>query len=138
VIMRNTYKRSISMSSIVDGTSTTILFAERMVPIPCYTATGDGQRDCRSDNASYIAGTFSWGHNGRSCFDPPLRDPVAIPDRLGGGPADDDLSFGAAHAATFHSVMADGSTRPISYSIDRVTFMRLGRRNDGGAVQLPE
>ena len=85
--------------SVPDGASSTLLVGEkRMDP----TRLGSPQRD---DDQGYTAGwdmdTIRWA------IDPPG------PDRL-------DRSvrqFGAAHASGFNAVFADGSVRPIRYSI---------------------
>ena len=57
-------------------------------------------------------------------------------DRNGDGTLGDDVGydFGSAHAAIFTCMFADGSVRATSYSIDQITFNRLGHRSDGNVV----
>jgi prepilin-type processing-associated H-X9-DG protein len=42
--------------------------------------------------------------------------------------------FGSSHPGRFNALFADGSVRPISYSIDRITFSLLGNKSDGKVI----
>jgi len=44
-------------------------------------------------------------------------------------------SFGSAHAAG-NFVFCDGSVQTLAYTIDQLTFSRLGNRRDGNAVEF--
>ena len=46
------------------------------------------------------------------------------------------MTPGAAHAAGFNAVFADGSLTTLDYSIDIETFNRLGHRSDGEVVNI--
>jgi prepilin-type N-terminal cleavage/methylation domain-containing protein len=124
LIVRETTKRAIPLSALTDGTATTFLFAEKRVPINCYTDV----YNCGDDNEPYVVGLD--GDNCRTIWRSPLKDPI---DNAFGT----DNRFGSAHKAGIYMVMADGAVKFAPYTIDRLVFMRLGRRNDGDSVKPP-
>ncbi|MBL8814910.1 MAG: DUF1559 domain-containing protein [Planctomyces sp.] len=103
---------------ITDGTSNTLMIGEKRLN---RAFLGSEQED---DNEGYTAG---WNSDTmRSTQKTPL------PDFNGLGDGDD--RFGSSHPGVFISVLADGSTRPISYSVDSRVFENIGNINDGQVV----
>jgi prepilin-type processing-associated H-X9-DG protein len=47
---------------------------------------------------------------------------------------DGERRFGSSHTGVFNAVFADGSVRPISYSIQLSVFTSLGHKADGKTV----
>jgi prepilin-type processing-associated H-X9-DG protein len=46
--------------------------------------------------------------------------------------------LGSAHAGGINALFGDAHVQNVPYDIDRVTFWRLGGRDDGVVVQLPD
>jgi prepilin-type N-terminal cleavage/methylation domain-containing protein/prepilin-type processing-associated H-X9-DG protein len=130
----------VKLSSVIDGTSNTLLFAEKYVRSDNYGSLcigNDGRPwPCRSDDRGWSDG---WdGDIMRStCFQP-------ISDGDGRGWSDlkrlgDDLAtfggldniflFGSAHPGGINAVFVDGSVRSIPFDIDVVVFNNMGTRN---------
>ncbi|QDT69831.1 hypothetical protein MalM25_27730 [Planctomycetes bacterium MalM25] len=124
------------VTTVPDGTSKTIMFAEKEKHTSQYVIVttnfwdvsgfGGGYYDEHGSNvrsAKYNSG------NGESWINP---DSTELEDRLWnrvGG-------FGSAHAGVFGSVFADGSVRYFNFDIDVPLLDRLGMRNDGEVVDL--
>jgi prepilin-type N-terminal cleavage/methylation domain-containing protein len=115
------YGAKVTMTGISDGTSSTLLVSEKRLDVRNYF-TGDWHDDC------------GWGDG----WDPDVvrytgqavgRNPQK--DSQGGVSGYD---FGSAHSSGIVALMADGSVRTISYSIDATTFNNLGTRNGGEVV----
>jgi prepilin-type N-terminal cleavage/methylation domain-containing protein len=93
----------INMAAIVDGTSNTLVVA---------------------DNEGYTSG---WDHDMVR-----RTDLVPLPDHVDAALGTTGASrFGSSHTGGIVAVLADGSVRNISYSINPTTFWRLGHRLDG-------
>lgn len=101
-----------------DGMSNTILVGEKHIRPECYTSSCDG-----GDNESMYGGFNCDTH--RITTAPPRQD------TLGGYYPH---YFGSAHVGSCNFVFADGSVRPISYSIDSATFKYLGTRASGEII----
>lgn len=113
-------KSYVSISEILDGTSNTLLVAEKYVMADHYE-TGKS----KGDDLTQFQGND----------DDSVRATTANPaqDRIGfntGG------IFGSAHAGVFGATLCDGSVQRISYSIDNETFQNLGKRGDGNVMKL--
>ena len=121
---------SVPMARIYDGTSNTLLAAEKAFN---QGRRGEWQPD---DDGGYTEGwdfdTIRWG------YFPPLPDwnDASNLTRYGNNGPFVALhgSFGSAHSGAFISVFVDGSVRPIGYSITLDVFKRLSSRNDGQPV----
>jgi prepilin-type N-terminal cleavage/methylation domain-containing protein len=107
------------VADVSDGTTQTLLVAEKRLN---RQFLGQWQED---DNEGYTAG-----------FDEDtLRraDLIPAPD-FAAASGDGGEKFGATHAGAFNAVLADGSVRTISYSVDATIFKNLGNINDGQAL----
>ena len=104
----------VRLADITDGTSSTIFAGDKRLNV---ALLGSFQGD---DNEGFTSGwdhdTIRWTQNA------PLPDP-----RSGDG----GQRFGSSHTNGFMVSFCDGSVKFLSYSIDLVTFQRLGQRSDG-------
>jgi hypothetical protein len=135
---------NVKVSEITDGTSKTLLIAEKYVRVDNYQA-GDAQRN--SDDRGWYDG---WDADAMrlACF-PPISDadPIGFRTDVANYFADDPLHypwfgsynvyhFGSAHVSGINSVYADGSVHSIAFTVDPVVFNSLAARNDGLTVDL--
>jgi prepilin-type N-terminal cleavage/methylation domain-containing protein/prepilin-type processing-associated H-X9-DG protein len=106
-------------ADVTDGTANTLMVAEKRMN---RRFLGQPQDD---DNEGYTAG---WNEDTvRRTTRPPAPDHDS--------PAGDgDKVFGSSHPGRMNALFADGSVRPVSYSISRSTFDALGNRGDGLVV----
>ncbi len=119
---------SVTMASISDGTSNTLLIAEKAYN---QGLLGNWQAE---DDEGYVSGwdwdTIRWGY-----FQPvpDWNDPI---DSWGSiGPfIPFRAAFGSAHSGSFGGVFADGSVQTISYNIALDVFMKVSSRNDGKTI----
>jgi prepilin-type N-terminal cleavage/methylation domain-containing protein len=110
----------ITMAAISDGTSNTLMIAEKSLGIQ---ERGGG---AWHDDQGWIDG---WDPDVmRSTAISPIQDPV--------GPwgSSNGYQFGSAHPAGITGLMGDGSVRTISYSITPRVFNLLGHRSDGQVI----
>jgi hypothetical protein len=113
---------TITLNSITDGTSQTLLGGEKRLDPSCYAA-GIMESD---DNEGYSDG-WDWDI---LCYSyvQPTSDAMVIGQGLGGG------AFGGPHNAGFMAVLCDGSVRLISYSVPVSTIELLCNRYDGQVI----
>lgn len=130
---------SISMKDIVDGTSSTIAFAENL------TGTSNDTRGIFASSGPTNASVyFTQGPNsqipdvsvsGNACpSSTPQNQPCRIQSKYS---LQLNEWFGASrsmHQGGVNVCMADGSCRFLSDSIDLLTFRKLGARNDGNVI----
>jgi prepilin-type N-terminal cleavage/methylation domain-containing protein/prepilin-type processing-associated H-X9-DG protein len=109
------YRQPVRIDDITDGTSNTLLAGDKRLN---RRLMGQPQKD---DDTGYATGFDA--DVVRQTTRPPL------PDHFGAG--DGDMRFGSSHPGRFNAAFADGSVRPISYSVDPTTFRYLGDRADG-------
>ena len=113
-----------SIADVRDGTTNTLLLGEKQMNVAFL-----GQMQA-NDNEGYTCG---WNHDTsrHTALAPAadFRDP-------GGNPGDD--RFGSSHSGGVNFALCDGSVRAISFQIDLTTFQRLGDKQDGQIVQLPQ
>ena len=112
------------MAQIKDGTSKTYLVGEKYLNPDSY-ATG---LDPSDDHSLFVGDDFDphgWTEIG-TC--PVAQDTPGL--QL-------SWSFGSVHAGVFIMAMADGSTRPVSHSIDPAVHRDLGDRADGRSAEIP-
>jgi prepilin-type N-terminal cleavage/methylation domain-containing protein len=124
----------IGFGSITDGSSNTVLYAEKAAPADEYDSiSGEGRYTWNPENRGYYSSTFStarsWLANaGQSGL---VRDNDYTGNRHGG-------NFGSAHPGTVSTVLADGSSHNLSMTTDIISYYRLMRRNDGGVYSIKD
>jgi prepilin-type N-terminal cleavage/methylation domain-containing protein len=125
----------IELKQIEDGTSNTILCAEKYLNSRYY-AREDFQTDSCSDNNPAYNG-YDWDNIRwtRTAAKDPNEAAQYVPT------PDNDTTdygctvrFGSAHASVFNATYCDGSVHTISYDVDAKEFQLLGSRSDGGAI----
>jgi prepilin-type N-terminal cleavage/methylation domain-containing protein len=105
-----------TIANITDGTSNTLLVSEKRLNL---NFLGLGATD---DNQGYTAG---WNNDTiRKTTRSPLPD-YRAPTGDGAG------LFGSSHIAGINALLADGSVRSITYSINKLTFQLVGNESDG-------
>jgi prepilin-type N-terminal cleavage/methylation domain-containing protein len=113
----------VRLSQLTDGTSKTLLAAEKHIEPEGYASGEDG-----GDNEAALMGigrdVVRWSRHVDGSYLAPRQDA-----RGQGQPGSN--AFGSAHAAGFHAVLADGSVTAISFSIAEDVFRNLTDRNDG-------
>lgn len=131
----------VELREITDGTSNTMLVAERYLHISHY----DHQANIPVDNNSMYQGydwdTVRWS----SGYVNPNAQPgeempgMPRPDSEGtSASAATTVRFGSAHPGVFMAALCDGSVQALTYDIDPGEWERLGARNDGGGQCLGE
>jgi len=114
------HRSTVSMAQVRDGASNSLLLGEKYLNPDRYE---DG--DCGNDNHGAFPGTnhddCRW--TGTSSTRKPRQDNPAYADTVG--------IFGSVHSGGFKVVLADGSVRSVSYSIETEIYRRLGNRKDG-------
>jgi prepilin-type N-terminal cleavage/methylation domain-containing protein/prepilin-type processing-associated H-X9-DG protein len=107
------------MDDISDGTSNTLMVSEKRL----------NRRYLGQPQANdYIGYTCGWENDIVRSTDEPPR-----PDYNGDDDGYENL-FGASHPGRFNAVLADGSVRSISYSINPTVFEYLGNKSDGQVI----
>jgi prepilin-type N-terminal cleavage/methylation domain-containing protein/prepilin-type processing-associated H-X9-DG protein len=123
------------MAEITDGTSNTLMMAEKFVDPTRYMPVQSNQDPVEHTwgslgftDGGYWGGFTSWGTS-RCSMGGPIRD-----QRYGTNAF--WQMFGSAHPGGINAVMGDGSVRGISYTIPNPVFQVVCRRNDGLLVDL--
>jgi prepilin-type N-terminal cleavage/methylation domain-containing protein/prepilin-type processing-associated H-X9-DG protein len=111
------YRYPTRFADITDGTSNTLLVADKRLNRSRLGMPND-------DDNGYASG-FE---------DDVIRYTTRPPAPDYNGSGDGDMRFGSSHSSRFNALLADGSVRGISYSIDPLTFSYLGNMSDGQAV----
>ncbi len=134
----------VTMGSIRDGTSHTLLAAEKAVRTTEYLS-GVWPEEYGQFNPRELYGVMRSVHvetdsNGNvTRFFPPISDSIGgaiasgAPRKLRSGTTDYDQyerGFGSSHPSGFNAVMGDGSVRAINYSVDPLALNRVGKRAD--------
>jgi prepilin-type N-terminal cleavage/methylation domain-containing protein/prepilin-type processing-associated H-X9-DG protein len=113
------YRTPVRLAEVTDGTASTLLLGEKRMNL---TRLGQLQKD---DDTGYASG-----------FDADVvRKTTSAPAPDYRAPSGDGGQlFGSSHPGRFNAAFADGSVRPISYSVTRSVFSRLGSRAGGEVV----
>ena len=121
----------VSRTLIRDGTSCTLLFAEKALNI---ARIDEWQPD---DDAGYVEGydfdTIRWGY-----FQPirDWQDDTDASSYVGITMVPYRGAFGSSHEASFNAAMCDGSVRQISYFIPLDVFKGLCNRDNGESIDV--
>jgi prepilin-type N-terminal cleavage/methylation domain-containing protein/prepilin-type processing-associated H-X9-DG protein len=128
------YRMAARVDQITDGTSKTLMVAEKLVPVRYYAGgcdTSDRTGHGGDNNSMYQGYDFDnsrWSH--------------PVPDTASGARDFGQNMFGSAHSTGLHVSFCDGSVRMISYSVDSDVWGDLIRRNNGdpalNAKGMPE
>jgi hypothetical protein len=114
---------------ITDGSSKTLMVAEKRVPPYSYEAGGHGADDCGwGDGWDYDTMRATWYPIGRDISLEEFEDETGLSQGHYG------YCLGSAHSFGIHGLFGDGAVRSISYDVDRLTINRLGNRDDGEAI----
>jgi hypothetical protein len=124
----------VKLKRIVDGTSNTIVVAEKFLRPDLYT-DASGADSCADNNSLYqgydwdvIRWMTTW--NGKAEKYRPRQDNL-LGDRCA-------VQFGSAHNSIFNVANCDGSVQSISFEVDVEAFELMCRRNDEGVSWLAE
>lgn len=120
------WRGKLTLLSITDGTSNTLLIGDKHVPVKNYgigsSIGGDG---------SIYNGDHEWGFARVAGPGWPLAQNQADTT------ASYAQSFGSNHPGCCQFVMCDGSVRALANSTDTITLSRLSCRNDGMTIPNP-
>lgn len=118
-------KGKVKIAQILDGTSKTVLCAEKYLNPLMYTNGADPRDD------QNIFAPHDRDMNGYM-VDSSIRD-IALPmrDRAGQGGSGFNWRFGSAHAEGIQACLADSSVRTFEYGVDELVWLAFGGRNDG-------
>jgi prepilin-type N-terminal cleavage/methylation domain-containing protein len=128
----------VSTKHITDGTSHTLLLAEKYVPANTYLGGSYGDNFPWTRGSEWEGIRFAWPYN-----DNPTNPqdfvrndtPVNNAPNARGEVACNCYIFGAAHPGGFNAGFSDGSIRAIPYEVDGTVFQRMANRQDGESVQ---
>jgi prepilin-type N-terminal cleavage/methylation domain-containing protein/prepilin-type processing-associated H-X9-DG protein len=124
----------VKISDIADGTSNTLVAADKWVPSNEYG--GDHWADDAGPETGYDPDQARSTVNNPGFCKNPTRDiplPQSDPKWSNCG-----YVFGGAHPAGINAVFADGSVHHIKYEINAQVFNMLGHRADGGTFSLDD
>ena len=126
----------VATKHITDGTSHTILLAEKYVPSNTYLGGSYGDNFAWTRGAEWEGVRYAWPYNGNAAnpTDWVRNDtPVNNAPNARGEVACNCYIFGGVHPGGFNAGFSDGSTRSITYDVEFVVFQRMANRHDGQA-----
>jgi prepilin-type N-terminal cleavage/methylation domain-containing protein len=125
----------VTFAQVSDGTSNTMMVAEKFLPPRAYQGGDNGDMygwigagwpdERRSSGTSLGSNGPILINNPSRDFDPPPADPATNDTWR------EFAYLGSAHPAGINAVFGDGSVHNIKFGIDPQTFNFLGMRNDG-------
>ena len=112
----------------MDGTSNTLMFAEKQVATDRYADpyVNTGYGDLPYNQVEYGWTATQRTVNGAT-YVPTQDNASTTPGRSEAK----DRSFGSAHLMGYNAVMGDGSVQTISYNASSTVMVNLGKRADG-------
>ena len=126
-VVKRRCSNPVRLADVTDGTSTTLLVAEKQTNIRNFGSSG-------GDNEPWV--NAGWDQDEirvGSVSLPPAPD--------GKHPAEPPTywssQFGGSHPGVFNGVLVDGSVRSIGFTVDAEMFRRTCVRNDNLPVTLP-
>jgi prepilin-type N-terminal cleavage/methylation domain-containing protein len=128
----------IAVRQITDGTSKTVLCAEKHLRADLNGDSSGLKIDTCADNNSLFQG-YDWDVIRWMTTRNKLTDSYTPqPDTFGVDAQEDPCTkrFGSAHVSVFNATYCDGSVQGVAYDIDPEAFELLCRRNDGGVSWL--
>ena len=132
-----TKAEEINHSAIQDGSSNTILIAEKSVAANAYTISSQDPWPYWEVFGYYVGA--DWPHMrqfGAATQGSPrgVRPVLSDNENRASHGFRDEQGFGSPHPGQFSSVAGDGSTRMLSINADLILLDRLGKRADGSAI----
>ncbi len=135
----------VGFKSINDGSSNTIMIAEKAVTTDRYTIDNNNPFQFWEIRGYYSAADwptmriFGARTQVSSTFEtvPVLGDSEARPANFNRvGPLKVEKGFGSAHPSVFLAVFGDASVHPITFDTDLILLDQLGKRADGSNAKL--
>jgi prepilin-type N-terminal cleavage/methylation domain-containing protein len=139
----------VDFKSIEDGSSNTILLAEKAVQSQFWTIPGANPWPFWEVYGYYTGadwplmrqfGALTQGDSSPNKEIPVLGDDAPRPNKefIYSNGQSQEFGFGSAHPGIIVSVFGDGSTRTITQDADLLLLDRLGKRSDGSAASLED
>ncbi len=120
------YMVKMTDAKITDGTSKTVMIAEKWVNASLYQGTTQGDDRGWSDGWDFDAL--------RSTMTTPISDGTDPPPNPSSPTDPLNYKLGSAHSGGLNAAFADGSVTFIRFDVDLETFNRLGNRSDGETI----
>jgi prepilin-type N-terminal cleavage/methylation domain-containing protein/prepilin-type processing-associated H-X9-DG protein len=122
-----------TFASVTDGTSNTLMVAEKWMPAQLYNggAGGDDEGLFAGNDEDTVRST-AWNQAAGASPNPSHDFNT---DGWGTPGWANQFQFGSAHPAGMNAVFADGSVHNVKYGIDPDVFNALGNINDGKNLQ---
>ena len=131
------WQGQVTLFTIPDGTSNTLMFGEKHVP-RATTNADIGDASIYNGNHHRTIDRVAGNGTSSSVAGGPWRYNLGTgPTDVGGGPERYQRIFGSYHAGVCNFVFADGSVRSLPVATDPVVLGKLSSRNDGQPVNLP-
>ncbi len=116
--------RPVRMADLLDGTSNTLLVAEKQTNPLNFGGSG-------GDNEPWV--NSGWDQD-QVRVGGPATHPMSDYDHPSEPPTHWSSRFGSIHSGVFQGVLGDGSVRTMSFNLDAEVFRRICVRNDGEVV----
>jgi prepilin-type N-terminal cleavage/methylation domain-containing protein len=129
------WKGTVTLGNISDGTSNTFLMGERIVRYTTLTNNGRGRGEDRSVYANNANNYRRFA--GLSSMNELHVLQIYSPDPIWNQQVINNRSFGSRHDGICQFVFCDGSVRALPNSTDVTVLTRLAMRQDGQVVNLP-
>jgi prepilin-type N-terminal cleavage/methylation domain-containing protein len=130
-----------TFANVKDGTSNTMVVAEKWVPPGDYQGGGEDDQgiyyrseDDNVRNTGLNQNTDGW----KSGLSNPAPDTDKLGDRWGNHFWGSYYIFGSAHPAGVNAVFADGSVHMVKFGIEPQVFNALGRQDDGTNLHVSD